>query len=130
MVLCLKIVNFYILLMKFLVYIFLFFWLIIVGWVFFFCCLAIVGLLIVLGYNFKEVNDLKEIVFDIVFLDFFYKVIFEVMVFFWIKVYKGMGVELIVMMIVIILGFLVWKCYWLEIKYLVFVILGIFLVID
>ncbi|WLT38962.1 hypothetical protein NON20_04365 [Synechocystis sp. B12] len=52
-------------------------WLTIVGRVPFFCCLAIVGLLIALGHNFREVNDLKEIAFDIAFLDFLHKVIPE-----------------------------------------------------
>jgi undecaprenyl-diphosphatase len=130
MALCLKIVNSYTLPMKSSAHTSLPPWLTIVGRVPFFCCLAIVGLLIALGHNFREVNDLKEIAFDIAFLDFLHKVIPEAMAPFWIKVYKGTGVELTATMIAITLGFLAWKRYWSEIKYLVFATLGILLVID
>lgn len=105
-------------------------WLTIVGRVPFFICLAIFGLLVALGHNFREISELKEVLFDIAFLDWLHQVIPDKFAPFWIAVYKGTGVELTATMIVFTLGFLIWKRYWVEIKYLVFATLGILLVID
>lgn len=102
-------------------------WLTIVGRVPFFICLAIVALLLALGHNFTEV---KEVAFDIAFLDWLHQVIPEKLAPFWKAVYKGTGVELTATMIAFTLGFLCWKRRWSEIKYLAFATLGILLLID